>query len=215
MNRIFLITRGKFGKKIQEVIEKIGKKNILTQVWNIKEDIPVIIERDEISLPDFSDCDLVLSYALHPDINLLIVEALMEKSSEKVLLMPYMKAPLPPGYHVYDTLLVGVLKPCCVVPPFKNKILSLFQEEFGTPSFTIETDGHTITNIIVERHTRCGAADFIAEKLPGTNVNKAYQEAGLLAQYYCQSSTGPSGSIHDAGKIHAEAVKKALRSTQK
>lgn len=213
MNRICLITRGNAGKKIKETIEKFGKKNILGQTWEIKEDLPVILEKEDISLPDFGDCDLVLSYALHPDVNLLIVETL--KDSEKVVLMPYENAPLPPGYHVYGKFLVGVLKPCCVVPPFKNRILSVFQEEFGTPSFTIETDGILITNVEVGQHTRCGAADFVAENLVGVPFKEAYQKAGLLAQYHCQSSKGPLGSIHDAGKVHAEAVKKALKKGNK
>lgn len=209
MNSIFLITRGHSGKKIKETIKKFGKKNILSKTWEIKEDLPPILEKDEISLPDFSDCDLILSYALHPDINLFIVETL--KDTEKVLLMPYEKAPLPPGYHVYGKFLVGVLTPCCVVPPFKNRILSAFREEFGTPSFYIETDGVTITNVTVKTHTRCGVADFVAETLVGAPVKEAYQKAGLLAQYHCQSSKGPLGSIHDAGKVHAEAVEKALK----
>ena len=207
MNRIFLITRGKYGKGVQKTVEKYGKKNILTKTWEVREDLPSIVEKEDITLPDFSECDLILSYALHPDVNLLIIDA--EKSAE-LLLMPYQGAPLPPGYHVYDTFLLGVLKPCCVFPPFDNKVLSVFREEFGTPSFTVQTDGKTITAITVNQHTRCGAADFVAENLVGTPVEKAYQKAGLLAQYYCTSSTGPSGSIHDAGKVHAEAVKKAL-----
>lgn len=211
MNRIFLITRGPSGKKVQETIEKYGKKNILSQIWEIEEDLPSIIEEDEISLPDFSTCDLVLSYALHPDITLFIIDALRDSVSEKVLLLPSTNAPLPPGFHVYGTLLAGVLKPCCVIPPYKNRILSIFREEFGTPSFTIQKDHEVISNVTVETHTRCGAADFVAEALRGTPVDEAYQKAGLLAQYYCQSSSGPSGSIHDAGKVHAEAVKKALK----
>lgn len=209
MNRILLITRGKYGRGVQKTIEKYGKKNILTKTWKIREDLPPIIEKEDIALPDFSECDLILSYALHPDVNLFIIEA--EKSSEKVLLMPYQSAPLPPGYHVYNAFLVGVLKPCCVIPPFDNKILSVFREEFGTPSFTVQTDGKTITHVVANQHTRCGAADFVAENLGRVPVENAYQKAGLLAQYYCTSSTGPSGSIHDAGKVHAEAVKKALK----
>ena len=208
MNKIFLITRGKYGKGIQEIIEKYGKKNIVSKTWEIREDLPSIIEKEDITLPDFGGCDLILSYALHPDVNAFIIDA--EKSSAKVLLMPYQGAPLPPGYHVYGTFLVGVLKPCCVVPPFDNKILSVFREEFGTPSFAVLTDRNVITTITVNQHTRCGAADFVAKNLVGIPVENAYQKAGLLAQYYCRSSTGPSGSIHDAGKVHAEAVKKAL-----
>ncbi len=215
MNKIFLITRGEYGKGIQKIIETFGRVNILSQTWEVKEDLPPILDKEDISLPDFSSCDLVLSYALHPDVNDFIIEALKLEPAEKVLLMPYQGAPLPPGYHVYGRLLVGVLKPCCVVPPFKNKILSAFAKEFGTPSFHIKTDGEIITEVDVETHTRCGAADFIAENLVGVPVRDVYTKAGLLAQYYCQSSRGPFGSIHDAGKVHAEAVKKALKNLKK
>ena len=211
MNRIFLVTRGHYGKNVQETLQKYGKKNTLSKTWEIKEDLPPILEEEDITLPDFSDCDLILSYALHPDINFFIVEALKESTTEKVVLMPHEKAPLPPGYHVYNHVLVGVLNPCCVISPFKNRILSIFREEFGTPFFTIQTDLKTVTNVTVESHTRCGAADFVAENLVGVPVEEAYQKAGLFAQYYCQSSKGPFGSIHDAGKVHAEAVKKALK----
>lgn len=215
MNRIFLITRGTHGREAQQTIEKFGKKNILSQIWEIEVDLPPILEEEDISLPDFSCCDLVLSYALHPDVNSFVVEALKLEPSEKVLLMPYKNAPLPPGYHVCGRLLVGVLNPCCVIPPFKNRILSVFIEEFGTPSFHIQTDGSHITKVDVTTHTRCGTADFVAENLVGVPVHKAYTMAGLLAQYFCQSSRGPYGSIHDAGKVHAEAVKKALEKAKK
>jgi hypothetical protein len=213
MNRIFLIIREKYGSGIQETIEKYGKKNILSKTWEIDEKLPPILDEKDILLPDFSGCDLILSYALHPDINLAIIETL--KPAEKALLLPYEKAPLPPGYHVYGKFLVGVLRPCCVVPPIDNKIISIFREEFGTPSFTIEPDDTTIVNVEVSCHTRCGAADFVAKNLGGVPISEAYQKAGLLAQYFCKSSAGPFGSIHEASRIHAEAVRKALRRSEK
>lgn len=209
MNRVFLITRDRYGKGVKSVIEEYGTKNVLYRTWDIDEDLPPIIDEEDISLPDFTGCHLILSYALHPDINFFIIEAL--KCLEKVLLMPHGKAPLPPGYHEYGKFLVGVLKPCCVIPPFDNDILAEFREEFGAPSFFIETDGNIITGCQVNIHTRCGAADFIAENIIGVPLENAYQKAGLFAQYHCQSSLGPLGAIHDAGKIHADAIKKALR----
>ncbi|KYK35000.1 MAG: hypothetical protein AYK18_03970 [Theionarchaea archaeon DG-70] len=209
MNRVCLLTRGEYGTGVQEIIEKYGKKNVISQTWEMKGDLPPILEEGEISLPDFENCDLILSYVMHPDVNLDIINVL--KSSEKVLLMPHHEAPLPPGYHVYGNFLVGVLSPCCVIPPFENKILSVFREEFGTPSFHITTKDGRICEVEVVRHTRCGAADFVAENLVGVPAKEAYTKAGLLAQYHCQSSKGPLGSIHDAGKVHAEAVKKALK----
>jgi hypothetical protein len=213
MNRIFLIIREKYGTGIQETIEKYGKKNILSEIWEIDEALPPILDEEDILLPDFSRCDLVLSYALHPDINLAIIETLTQ--TEKVLLLPYEKAPLPPRYHVYGKFLVGVLKPCCIVPPFDNRIISVFREEFGTPSFTIEPDDTVVMNAEVNCHTRCGAADFVAENLVGVPVSEACQKAGLLAQYFCKSSAGPFGAIHEAGRIHAKAVRKALGKSEK
>ncbi|MBU7032430.1 MAG: hypothetical protein HXS53_07850 [Theionarchaea archaeon] len=212
MNRIFLITRQSKGTKVSEALEKFGKKNCLVATWEIPDDLPPIIDEGQISFPDLSGANLILSYALHPDVNFFLIEAVKSTSMEKVVLMPHAGAPLPPGYHVYGNLLVGILKPCCVIPPFKNKILSTFIEEFGTPSFLIQAREDIITEAAVIHHTRCGAADFVAEHLVGIPVNKAYEKAGLFAQYFCQSSGGPSGSIHEAGRIHAEAVRKALNS---
>jgi hypothetical protein len=208
MNRIFLITRSSSGNKVKEALERFGRKNKLQGTWELPADLPPIMDEEDVSLPDMTDMDVILSYALHPDVNFFLIESL--KSTEKVILMPHSGAPLPAGYHVYDDLLVGVLNPCCVVPPRKNKILDEFIEEFGTPAFSIEIEEGIIRKVTVIRHTRCGAADFIAEHLVGTPADKAYTQAGLFAQYFCQSSGGPSSSIHDAGKIHAEAVKKVL-----
>jgi hypothetical protein len=210
MNRIFLITRSSKGNKVKETLERFGRKNCLQGVWEIPDNLPSIIDEGDISFPDLSGVDLILSYALHPDVNFFLIEALRSTSTEKVILMPYSGAPLPPGYHVYGNVLVGILKPCCVIPPFKNNILSEFIEEFGTPAFLIQTKDDIITEAIVMRHTRCGAADFVAEHLVGAPVGEAYERAGLFAQYYCQSSGGPSSSIHEAGRIHAEGVEKAL-----
>lgn len=208
MNRVCLITRGNLGAAVKKTLETYGKENVLTRTWDIKEELPPFMEKDEIELPDFYDCDLILSYALHPDINLAIINQV--EPGKMVLLMPYGKAPLPPGYHRFTSLLVGVLKPCCIVPPSENPVITEFREEFGAPSFSVEVENSIITRMTVTCHTRCGGADFVAENLIGTPTTEAYQEAGLLSQYFCQSSAGPLGSIHEAGKIHAEAVRKAL-----
>jgi hypothetical protein len=212
MNRVCLVTRGTLGCVVKKTLETYGQKNILTQTWDIKEELPPFMEKEDIELPDFGTCDLILSYALHPDLNLAIIDLVRPRKS--VLLMPYTRAPLPPGYHEIDSLLVGVLKPCCVVPPSQNPVIKEFRDEFGAPSFSIEVDNNIITHVTVTCHTRCGAADFVAENLRGIPVNEAYQKAGLLSQYYCQSSAGPLGSIHEAGRIHAEAVRKALRTAK-
>ncbi|MGC1121487.1 MAG: DUF166 family protein [Candidatus Methanofastidiosia archaeon] len=208
MNRVCLVTRGNLGRVVKKTLETYGQKNILTKTWNMKEELPPIMEKEDIGLPDFHDCDLILSYALHPDINLAIID--LVKSKKNILLMPYTRAPLPPGYHEIDSLLIGVLKPCCAVPPSQNPVIKEFREEFGAPSFSIEVDHNIITRATVACHTRCGAADFVAENLTRIPASEAYQKAGLLSQYYCQSSAGPLGSIHEAGRIHAEAVRKAL-----
>jgi hypothetical protein len=213
MNRVCLVTRGIAGSVVKKTLETYGQKNKLIQTWDTQEELPPFMEKEDIELPDFSNCDLILSYALHPDLNLAIIDQVRSRTS--VLLMPYTKAPLPPGYHEIDSLLVGVLKPCCVVPPSQNPIVKEFREEFGAPSFSIEVDHNIITHVTVTCHTRCGAADFVAENLRGTPATEAYQKAGLLSQYYCQSSAGPLGSIHEAGRIHAEAVRKALRLQKK
>ncbi|MBU7036996.1 MAG: hypothetical protein HXS52_03620 [Theionarchaea archaeon] len=208
MNRVCLITRGNLGKVVKETLVTHGKKNLLAQTWDISENLPPLMENDAVELPVFCDCDLVLSYALHPDINLAVIDLL--KSKRSVLLMPYSKAPLPPGYHEINSLLVGVLKPCCVIPPSKNSVIQEFRQEFGAPSFSITVHDDVITQVTVVCHTRCGDADFVAKNLVGVPAEEACQKAGLLSQYYCQSSSGPRGSIHEAGKIHAEAVRKAL-----
>jgi hypothetical protein len=213
MNRVCLVTRGISGSVVKKTLETYGQKNILTQTWDIQEELPPLMETEDIELLDLGNCDLILSYALHPDLNLAIIDLVRKRKS--VLLMPYTKAPLPPGYHEIDSLLVGVLKPCCVVPPSQNSVIKEFREEFGAPSFSIEVDHDRITHVTVTCHTRCGAADFVAENLMGIPVTEAYQKAGLLSQYYCQSSAGPLGSIHEAGRIHAEAVRKALRPSKK
>jgi len=210
MNRILLIIRSVSSAKVKEALERFGRTNRLHRVWEISGDLPPLMDEEDISLPEMNDIDVILSYTLHPDINYFLVEQLKSSSTEKVLLMPHDHAPLPPGYHVYGNLLVGVLNPCCIIPPFKNSILSEFRKEFGTPAFHIEVKDRVITDITVITHTRCGAANFVAEHLVGIPVDESYTKAGLLTQYHCQSSGGPSGSIHTAGKIHAEAVKKAL-----
>ncbi|MGD2073024.1 MAG: DUF166 family protein, partial [Candidatus Thorarchaeota archaeon] len=86
MNRIFLITRSSGGNKVKEALERFGRKNKLQGIWELPADLPPLMEEEDVSIPDMSDMNVILSYALHPDINFFLIESL--KSTEKVILMP-------------------------------------------------------------------------------------------------------------------------------
>ncbi len=162
----------------------------------LDEDLPPMLE--EFDLPEeLFECDVVISYAFHPDINLEIAE----RAKGLVIVV---------GRDRYLRRKGVVVEEVCCATLRKHP----FFERFGIPEFEVRVEDGKLEDIKVLRSAPCGATYFVAEKLKGVEVENAPTLAGYYTQIYpCLSTRGLGGGIHKAGKVHELAMMRAIRKT--
>lgn len=214
--KVGVILRKKYGKR---AVEQISKKfEVVT--FKLPDELPELIdEPEEIFIPDeIFESDIILSYALHPDVNYEIIR----RAEGKV------KAVILPGgaksgsrnqlkelgeKHGVKIIWEDV---CCATPYIDDPEISEFFEEFGLPEFDIEVENGMVKDIRVKRSAICGSSYFVAEKIKGLSINEAPTKAGYFTQIYpCFASRGIEGKIHRAAHIHKRQVERAIEKSEK
>ncbi len=187
------------------VFVKTISRHFDVYVYRLPNDLPEVLD-EGIEIPDdLFKCDVILSYAFHPDVNLEIVERADREKVELVLVAGnyrFLK-------RVKRRVRVIVEDVCCSTLVKGCK----FFEKFGIPELEVEIDEFDrIERARVLRSAMCGATYFVAEKLIGVNMEDAPVKAGYLTQIYpCLASRGIGGGIHKAANIHKLAVERAIK----
>ncbi len=209
-----LIKRGKYGRRAEKILENAGF-NVIS--YELPESLPELIDDpDSVDIPgEILRADIILSYALHPDINLMLVEKVEKgtivipggsKSGSRAQLMSIARE---------KGIKLIMEEVCCSTPKIKDEKLQAFFENFGHPEFEVSIRDGRIESVEVKRETLCGSALFIAEKLKNVNAEEAGRKAGYLAQIHpCWASRGIKGNIHLAGEIHKSAIEKAIKKSK-
>ncbi len=214
--KVAVILRKKYGRR---AVEQISKKfDVLT--FKLPDELPEIIdEPEEVELPDeIFDADIILSYALHPDVNYEIIRRAKGRNVRYVILPGGSKSGSRAQLkelgerHGVKVLWEDV---CCATPLIEDEEISEFFREFGMPEFEIEVEDGVIKDVKVKRAAICGSSYFVAEKLKGLSIEEAGRKAGYFAQIYpCFASRGIDGKIHLAANIHKRQVEKAIEEGQ-
>jgi len=200
--KVGVVARGKHGLFTAKTMEQ----HFDVMLFELPEELPEMID---ISLPDsILNADVIISYAMHPDVNLYIVEnskaelvILTGKSGSKAQLKEIAEK------RGIKLLLVSI---CCVtseIPGFEE-----FFSYFGKPEFDVEVKDGKLERVTVKRCAFCGATQFVAEKVKGVSVQEAPRLAGYYTQIYpCLASRGIKGGIHLAAEMHKIAIEKAIK----
>ena len=210
--KVAVILRKKYGKRAVELISK--KFQVVT--YRIPDELPEIIdEPEEIELPDeIFDADIILSYALHPDVNYEIIKRAENRNVKAVILPGGAKSGSRAQLKELGELHgVNVIweDVCCATPYIQDKDLSEFFAEFGLPEFDVIVEDGKIKDVKVKRAAICGSTYFVAESLKGLSIDEAPTKAGYFTQIYpCFASRGINGKIHQAANIHKRQIEKAI-----
>ncbi len=217
--RIGVITRGKYGSRLIENLRAHTDFEIVSA--DIQEILPEYIEHPDeyIRKLDFDECvfkvDLLISYALQPDITPVLVRMAAERgvksaivigSHEKVgALDEFERISEEYGIHVHVS---GV---CCALTASDNPTLAEYSSKVGSPVFRVEHDGRNITKVDVLRGSPCGSTYHVAKNLVGAPIEEAPIKAGWYTQIYpCRATRGLKGNIHKSAEIHKKAMEEAL-----
>ncbi len=182
-------------------------------VYEVERDLPALIDnpKDYLKLPEDFRPDVIVSYLLHPDLNLELIRQASERGVKTVVISGGAKG------GSYKQLRaegeksgVRVLwdEICCATPKIENHP---FFELFGGPEFEIEVEGGVIKDVKVKRSSFCGSTFYVAEKIKGLRIEEAPSKAGYYTQIFpCVASRGLMGGIHRAAYAHKRAVEKAI-----
>jgi hypothetical protein len=213
--KVGVIIRGKHGRRAVKQISKYFD----VKTFELPKNLPELIDKpsDYIQISQLShifDVDILISYALHPDINLELVR-IAGKKGVKLMIIPGgaksgSRVQLKKASGGRIKLLLGDI--CCAMPALKDEEIADFFKYFGPPEFEIDVESGKIKDVRVKRAAICGSSYFVAEKLRNVDVRDAPSRAGYLTQIYpCYASRGINGKIHRSASLHKRAVERALK----
>ncbi|MBE8539830.1 DUF166 family protein [Geoglobus acetivorans] len=210
--RVAILLRKKYGKR---AVEQISKKfDVVT--FRLPDELPELIdEPEEIELPDeIFESDIILSYALHPDVSYELIRRAEGKNVKAVILPGGPKSGSRTQLkelgekHGVKVIWEDV---CCAAPFIDEEGIAEFFAEFGLPEFEVDVEDGKVKDVRVKRSAICGSSYFVAEKIRGLDIEEAPAKAGYFTQIYpCFASRGIDGKIHRAAHIHKRQVERAI-----
>ncbi|RUM33054.1 MAG: hypothetical protein DSY33_05505 [Archaeoglobus sp.] len=213
MHTVGIVGRGLHGYKTAEEMDKFFE----VYFANLPEEIPEVVESfDELeslinvvkgeSLKDVLNVEVLICYATHPDVSLILAEC----SEAELLIITGEKGKTGSKKQMREVTNAEILMPeiCCVVKEVDG--FEWFFEVYGKPAFELNVEEGKISKAKVKRCAFCGATRFVKE-IEGTETREAPRLAGLYTQLYpCLATRGIGGGIHLAAEMHKIAVERAL-----
>ncbi len=210
--KIIIVSDGPYGERAHATI-----KNEFNCELHVLEP-PDSLFADEIEIrPDvlkaLEKADLIITYTLHPDLTLDLINALYEKV-EWIIVGAWRGE----GFRNQLEQFGNVTCPenMCDLIENGNPIYDAFVSKFGSPLVGIKCDGDEIVGIDVLRSSPCGSTFFVAEELVGEKADKELPiKAGLKIQHYpCRAPKmrlfADECRKEMAAQYHKEAFQKAL-----
>ncbi|MDP3066443.1 MAG: DUF166 domain-containing protein [Methanobacteriaceae archaeon] len=209
---ITIVTDGPYGERAYATIKEEFKTEFIVlepPEGMFAEDVKIPSEE----LEKIKSSDLVITYTLHPDLTLDLVDAI---------------------YSQVDWIIVGAWKG----EGFKNQLLRYgnvtcpenmcdltengtptfdeFVSKFGRPLVKINCQGNKVVDIEVDRCSPCGSTQFVADALIGEETENLPIKAGLKIQHYpCRAPKMRLFSDDEckkemAANFHKDAFEEAL-----
>ncbi|MEM2925240.1 MAG: DUF166 family protein [Methanocellales archaeon] len=218
--QVGVITRGKYGKRLIEVVK--NKTPFKVSSIELPLSLPEFIDDPEKFLNELGidgsifKADLIISYALHADLNPEIVRRAALSGARAVIIGGTKDSLVYQELRRKYGITLEVSEVCCSLVDPENEVLKKWFEYFGMPEYEIKVKDGRISEVKVIRSTPCGGSYYVAENLLGAKVEEAPRRAALLVQYYpCRASRGwvdgKCGAIHLSGEFQMRAVERALK----
>ena len=220
MTVIGVITRGKYGHRLVDVVKEHSDFSVVTA--DLPEFVPIFIEEPDEFLENLNfdqrvfSADLVVTYSLHPDLTSAIAK-LAAKAGLRSLIIPggASRASVTELKQISEAsgMDIEVDETCCTLEP--NSFNRPFADIFGSPVLKVKTENGKIAKVEVIKGAPCGSTWHMAKELVGVPVKDAPPKAGLLVQQYpCRAVRGEMGGIHESAELHKQALIKALENEE-
>ena len=141
---------------------------------------------DDIKISDkvlatLKSADIVISYILHPDLLLEIVEKIYENVGW-IVVAAWRGDGLKNQLESFDN--VSCPDNMCELEENGDPVYDEFVSKYGKPVVEIELEGNTVTDVHVIRSAPCGSTYFVAREMVGENINNLPTKAGLKVQLF-------------------------------
>lgn len=220
MTVIGVITRGKYGHRLVDVVKEHSDFSVVTA--DLPEFVPIFIEEPDEFLENLNfdqrvfSADIVVTYSLHPDLTSAIAK-LAAKAGLRSLIIPGgpSRASVTELKQISEAsgMDIEVNEICCTLEP--NSFNRPFADIFGSPILKVKTENGKIAKVEVIKGAPCGSTWHMAKELVGVPVKDAPPKAGLLVQQYpCRAVRGEMGGIHESAELHKQALIKALENEE-
>lgn len=212
MVRVAIVTDGPYGERAHENIGEEFETDF------IELQAPSGIFADEVEIPEekieqIVSADIVITYILHPDLTLELVDRI-HNQVDWIIVGAWR------GEGFRNQLLgygnVTAPENMCDLEENGNPSFDEFVSKFGKPVVEVDVENDRVKDIRVLRCSPCGATRFVAEELVGTEVKDLPVRAGLKIQHYpCRAAKMRLFADDEckkelAARIHCEAFERAL-----
>lgn len=210
--KITIVTDGPYGERAYATI----KEEFATEFIVLEP--PAGTFADEVVIPPeelekITSSDLLITYTLHPDLTLDLVDILHAKV-DWIIVGAWR------GEGFKNQLIrhgnVTCPENMCDVTENGNPTFDRFVAKFGRPIVKINCQGDKVVDVEVIRCSPCGSTDFVAEALKGEDTENLPIKAGLKIQHYpCRAPkmrlfTDDECKKEMAANFHKEAFQEAL-----
>ncbi|MGC9517177.1 MAG: DUF166 domain-containing protein [Methanomicrobiales archaeon] len=213
MLKIAIVTDGPYGERAHETISNEFECDYLEL------EPPTSIFMDEIEIPKDSlkrleEANIIITYVLHPDLTMELVERLHDKV-DWIIVGAWRGEGFKSQLESFGN--VSCPENMCDLEKNGNPFYDEFVSKYGKPEVKIDTENGIVTSIKVLRCSPCGSTEFVSKELIGEIVEGLPIRAGLKIQHYpCRAPkmrlfADDECKKEMAANFHKEAFEKALK----
>jgi hypothetical protein len=178
--KVVIVTDGPYGDRTYDII----RKEFDCEFLELEQPDSMFI--DDIEIPSdamrkLETADLIISYILHPDLVIELVEKLHNKVGW-IIVGAWRGEGFKSQLEQYEN--VNCPENMCDLEENGDHIFDEFVSKFGKPIVEIECEGNSVTVVRVLRSSPCGSTFFVADEMVGEDIKDLPIKAGLKLQHY-------------------------------
>lgn len=180
MIKVIVVTDGPYGDRTFDTI----REDFETVFLELDE--PNSMFMDEVEVPDsilteLKSADLVISYILHPDLVLEMVEQIHEDVGW-IIVAAWRGEGLKNQLEAFGN--VSCPDTMCELEENGDPVYDEFVSKYGKPVVEIQLEGNKVKDVYVIRSAPCGSTNYVSREMVGEDVNNLPTRAGLKVQLF-------------------------------
>lgn len=180
MIKVIIVTDGPYGDRTFDTI----CEDFETVYLELEQ--PDSMFMDDVEVPEdilmeLRTTDLVISYILHPDLVLEMVEQIHEDVGW-IIVAAWRGEGLKNQLEDYGN--VSCPDTMCELEENGDPVYDEFVSKFGKPVVDIQMEGNKVTNVDVIRAAPCGSTYYVSKEMVGEDVANLPTRAGLKVQLF-------------------------------